>query len=340
MTNPTIQLVTVANVPSPNRLRIDLGAQPESRRRSPRWAATRRKNRHPPKQNARPITTAMMAISSCIRRLPLRRLSIGDPRSILRRPRRCGQSRSDAFVIPGHASRDRITTLYGPTATSPLWAQPSIGSPSASMSNASWRTEVGRVGDRVRVQPDGPAAGRGKPDPPVLHRPIGEVRDHHGVVVRPAVHPAVHRQQLGVVVGPQDRRRSSRAGPGSRRPSRAGARSGRGAGAGSRGWSSPSPSRARSGRRTSDPRAAPGPGTASGCRATVSTSAEPRTARLRGPPVVGVAGRDRLGDAGLAVGHLVVRLRVDHARQRRAPALAEDRRDDLVDVAVGVVRRR
>ena len=50
----------------------------------------------------------------------------------------------------------------------------------------------------------------------------------------------------------------------------------------------------------------------------VRTSADPSIDALLRPPVVGVAGRDRLGDADLAVGDLVVRLGVDDPAQRLA----------------------
>ena len=54
-----------------------------------------------------------------------------------------GASACRARSGAGQGSCDRITTPYGPTDTSALWARPSIGRASVSVSNASWSPKSG-----------------------------------------------------------------------------------------------------------------------------------------------------------------------------------------------------
>ena len=60
----------------------------------------------------------------------------------------------------------------------------------------------------------------------------------------------------------------------------------------------------------------------------VSTITEPSTARFFAHQLSAAPGRDRLRDADLAVRDVVVRLGVDHAAERRAAALPDDRGRD------------
>ena len=101
----------------------------------------------------------------------------------------------------------------GSAATGPLWPQPSSGPPSATRSFTSWLPNAGhrppnrgsaaRSSDRAR---GGRSAGRRSSGPRSWRRP-------RGVGVASAFPPAVHHENLGVVVGRQIRtlgRRSAR----------------------------------------------------------------------------------------------------------------------------------
>src|SRR6476620_4975347 len=128
MTKPTTQLVTVANVPSPNRARI--ASVPRlNPTTNPHKGSSSKKNRHPPNANARPINTARIPTRSCTPIPPVPRPMC--PRTMIATRRSGGRPRLPSGV----------TSVRSPLLT---WAVDPIRDVA----------ECVERGDRVRPHPD------------------------------------------------------------------------------------------------------------------------------------------------------------------------------------------